>query len=160
MADIDSVTVRPFRRDDVPQLHALMEGLAEFEGYIDRFRVTEEDIVEFGLGERPTFSSYVAVDSAEPHVLLGMAVIYTVAWTYDMKPTVVLKELYVRPESRGLGVGCSLMAEVRRQGESIGASKVCWTVLQGNKAAEKFYQGLGGEPDSIWNNWVMPLRLT
>ncbi|MEM7706185.1 MAG: GNAT family N-acetyltransferase [Pseudomonadota bacterium] len=157
METTETVIVRPFCREDVPQLYAFMRALAEFEGYIDRFRVAEKDLIKHGLGKRRKFASYVAVNPHEPTVLLGMAVTYAVGWTYEMRPTIVLKELYVRAQSRGMGIGKRLMAEVRREAKVLGAAKVCWTVLHGNSAAEAFYREIGGEPDVNWNNWIMSL---
>jgi GNAT superfamily N-acetyltransferase len=101
--------VRPFQAADAPQLLELMQDLAAFEGYGGQFAVTARELVVHGLvGAR--FGAFVA---AEPgHRLLGMAVHYRIPWTYDLKPTLVMKELFVAERARGRGVGRALMAAV------------------------------------------------
>lgn len=148
------LNIRPFSRLDVGPLLGLMKDLARFEGYIDDFQVTKTDLIEKGLGDTPVFEAYVAEIGG---CLCGMAVIYSIPWTYDLRPKIVLKELYVAKRHRGLGVGNSLIEAVRKRAVEKGASQVSWTVLKGNKRAEEFYTRLGGEPDPIWDGWVLNL---
>lgn len=86
-----------------------------------------------------------------------MAVTHVVHWTYDLRPTLVLKELFLESAARGMGVGTEPMAAVRQQAQSIDAARIQWTVLAGNTAAERFYSHLGGAADAQWCNWVMHL---
>lgn len=151
---MSQLVVRGFRRADVPALLGLMQGLARFEIYIDDFAVTEADLITHGLGPEPRFQALVVDDGAE---LLGMAVLYTIPWTYDLRPKLALKELFVTRQSRGLGVGKALIQGVVKRGLDIGASQIIWTVLKGNIKAEQFYGGLGGQRDPVWNNWRMNL---
>lgn len=147
--------VRPFRREDVPQLFQLMRQLAIFEDYIDEFAVTEDAIVESGLCPQPRFGALVADDDAGR--LLGMAIHYVIPWTFDLRPTLVLKELFVVEDARGLGVGGGLMAALVAEGIRIGASRVNWTVMADNHAAMAFYDRLGGRPDPKWQPWSLHL---
>ncbi len=41
-----------------------------------------------------------------------MAVTYIIPWTYDLKPTVILKELFIHESARGEGIGKALMKRV------------------------------------------------
>ena len=147
----EQLRVRRFVRDDVPQLLELMKGLATFEGYIDEFRVTEADLVRFGLKDAPTFDAWVAV--AEEPQLLGMAVTYVVPWTFTLAPRLVLKELFVVESARGLGVGTALLRQVARVALDRGCDHVQWTVLQSNEAGAEFYRRHGGQPDEAWQLW-------
>ncbi len=147
--------VRLFETADASQLLSLMKQLAIFEGYIDDFAVTVTDLERFGsAGPQQRFIAWVAERDG---VLLGMAVTYVVNWTYDMKTTLVLKELYVDSAARGEGVGQSLMRAVFAYGRTIDAGKVAWTVMQGNTKAEAFYAGLGASRDHKWQNWLFDL---
>jgi len=80
------LAVRPFQRHDVPDVLRLMRGLAIFEGYIDKFRVTEADLVEHGLGDNPRFGVLLAELCGRT---VGIAVHYVIPWTYDLKPTLL-----------------------------------------------------------------------
>jgi GNAT superfamily N-acetyltransferase len=146
--------VRPFGAADVPQLLELMQGLAAFEGYVEQFAVTAPELVANGL-EGARFGAFVAADPR--HRLLGMAVHYRIPWTSDLKPTLVLKELFVAERTRGHGVGRALMAAVVGEARRIGAPRLKWTVLPGNAAARQFYSAQGGRVESEWEPWILEL---
>ena len=160
----DGISVRPFCRADVPHLLTLMKDLARFEGYIDDFRVTEQDLITHGLGPAPAFEALVATrlprdDSSSAAsattILLGMCVLYHIPWTYDMRSKLVMKELYVADHARGRGVGAALLHAARRRARQCNASALIWTVLKGNTRAETFYTKHGGRPDPLWDNWTL-----
>lgn len=146
--------VRPAEREDVDRLLELMRGLARFEEYIDDFAVTRESLLEHGFGDGRLFTSFVAEQDDD---LVGMAVVYTIPWTYTLRPKVVLKELFVEEGARNLGAGKALMAAVVSHARSIDAAELIWTVMEGNREAEGFYRSLGASPDLKWNNWSLNL---
>lgn len=148
-----TVTVRDFQAADIPALLSLMRALALFEGYADDFAVTADDLAIHGLGPDPLFGAKIAVSAAGD--LVGMAVHHTIRWTYDRRPTLVLKELYVTDGWRGAGVGQALMRAVASHACAIGAPRLHWLVLPGNQMAMRFYRALGGEPDKAWQSWHM-----
>lgn len=148
----NDLEIRPFERRDVADVLALMRGLAGFEGYIDDFRVTEADLVEHGFGSSPRFGVFVAVLAGK---VAGIAVHYQIPWTYDLKPIVVLKELFVAEEARGSGMGEALFQRLVAHAKDIGASKLGWTVLDGNEGAIRFYERQGGTADMVWRPWLL-----
>jgi GNAT superfamily N-acetyltransferase len=145
--------VRPFSRKDAAALLELMQMLAAFESYLDDFQVAAEDLIVHGLGNAPRFGAFVAEAEDSGH-LVGMAVHYPIPWTYDMKPTLVLKELYVVEAWRGTGVGRALLKAVLGHAATLGASRLKWTVLAGNERARQFYRSIGGRPDVKWEPWI------
>ncbi|MCJ8051733.1 GNAT family N-acetyltransferase [Shinella curvata] len=151
----DGFQIRPFTHNDVEAVWTLMRALAVFEGYIDTFAVTPDDLRLHGLGAAPAFGVFVA---AKGEALAGIAVHYRIPWTYDLKPVVVLKELFVAEEYRGQGAGQALFAHVRAHAAAIGASALRWTVLPDNVAAKRFYAGQGGACDADWEHWTLPLQ--
>ncbi|MDQ0318825.1 GNAT superfamily N-acetyltransferase [Pararhizobium capsulatum DSM 1112] len=126
----NDLEIRPFEHRDVEEVLDLMRSLAVFEGYIDDFRVTAADVIEHGLGTSPRFGVFVATLADK---VVGIAVHYEIPWTYDLKPVVVLKELFVAAEARGLGAGKALFQRLAVYAGEIGASKIAWTVLDGNE---------------------------
>lgn len=151
------ISVRPFGEDDVGELLELMKGLARFEGYIDDFVVTEGDLVEHGLGPSPRFEAFVAVaeEDSAPGGLLGMVVIYRIPWTYDLRPTLIMKELFVRDDARGMGVGQALMRRVGARARELDCPRLQWTVLSTNEPAKRFYDGFGAFTDPEWESWQL-----
>ncbi|WP_244158181.1 GNAT family N-acetyltransferase [Phytopseudomonas flavescens] len=137
---------------DVPPLLELMRALAVFEGYIDEFRVDEPALLVRAFGADPQCQVFVAEQQGQ---LLGYAVVLEIAFTFDLRPTLLLKELYVAEGQRGSGLGKALLQQVSRFALSIGAGRLKWDVLTGNGRAEAFYQRLGGRPDSKWTGYRM-----
>ncbi|QND57165.1 GNAT family N-acetyltransferase [Mesorhizobium huakuii] len=149
-----AITVRQFEQQDVAAVLALMRALAVFEGYDDKFHLTEADLITHGLGPSPRFGVFVAELEG---VVVGIAVHYLIPWTYDLKPVVWLKELYVAETARGMSVGHALVKRLRDHAINIGASAIKWTVQQSNMPAKAFYRSLDGRADEIWELWQMPI---
>ncbi|HYD79396.1 MAG TPA: GNAT family N-acetyltransferase [Paucimonas sp.] len=154
-----SFHVRRFVEQDLPSLLRLMKALAEFEGYIADFRVTEHEIITRGWTDHPKFLGLVAQNSPSED-LIGMAIAYLVPFSYDLRPVAILKELYVEPGWRGGGVGKSLFNGVIDWARSEGCSKIRWDVLQENDAAKRFYRSLDGQPFTPWESWVLNMQST
>lgn len=147
-----NLRVRSFTEADIPELLELMKGLARFEGYIDHFVVTRDDLAAHGLGPSPRFEAFVAeVEGVEG--LVGMAVVYQIPWTYDLRPTLVMKELFVRESGRGRGVGGALLQRVAERAVELDCPRVLWTVLSTNEGARRFYSSAGARKDEVWEPW-------
>jgi GNAT superfamily N-acetyltransferase len=131
-----------------------MRGLARFEGYLERFAVTSRELERRAFGRRAQCAIEVA-ESVATGEILGYAVVLTTPYTYDLKPTLTLKELYVEPDFRGLGVGRALMRAVAARATALSAGRLRWDVLPGNDRAEAFYQSLGGRRVDNWIPYVM-----
>ena len=149
------VRTRPAEPGDARALWQLMHELAVFEGYAAQFKVTERDVLERGLGPPATrqFSAIVAESPAGE--LAGYAVIYAIPFTYDLRPTLVLKELFVVEGRRSAGAGTALMAAVLSHARATGCGRLRWQVLPANRRAQAFYRGFGGAPDCQWDSWIL-----
>lgn len=142
---------------DAEALLALMRELARFEGYDEQFKVTAADLLARGLEPKdtPEFVAFVAERPDEAP--LGYAVVVETPFTFDLRPTVTLKELYVREAARGAGAGCALFEQVLMHGRARGAGRLKWDVLPLNERARAFYRHAGGAPDADWERWVLAL---
>lgn len=141
---------------DAQQLLSLMQGLARFEGYADRFAVTVQALLERGFqaDRPPEFTAWVAeLEGA----LVGYAVIYVIPYTFDLRPTVVLKELFIDERARGRNFGHGLMEAVMEHACTLNARMVRWQVLHDNVAAKNFYRQHGAAVDADWENWFIDL---
>ncbi len=134
-----------------------MRGLAAFEKYLDAFAVTESQLARRAFGRNPQCRITVAEDRASK-ALLGYAVTVATPFTYDLAPTVTLKELFVRRASRSRGIGEALFRAVASQALETGAGRLKWDVLAGNRRAEDFYRALGGRRVRKWIPYVMDAR--
>jgi GNAT superfamily N-acetyltransferase len=141
---------------DATQLLALMRGLAKFEGYDDRFAVTVDALLERGFSPQrpPEFIAWVAEVEGK---LVGYAVIYVIPFTFDLRPTLVLKELFIDEAARGRNLGHGLMQAIVEHGRAVNARLIRWQVLPSNEPAKNFYRQLGADVDVDWENWFLEL---
>jgi GNAT superfamily N-acetyltransferase len=152
---MNTVVVRRAGVADAPELLRLMRALAEFEGYADRFAVTEAALIERGLDASlasPQFAAFVAPVAGGG--LAGMAVVVERAFTFDLRPSLLLKELFVDPASRAAGMGSALMAVVLAHARTRNANQLVWDVLPDNETAKAFYRRWGGAPVQAWERWA------
>jgi GNAT superfamily N-acetyltransferase len=146
-------TVRRAPATDATALLVLMRELACFEGYLEKFCVTENDLLERGLGDVSARQFHAFLAEAGDK-LLGYAVVYAVSFTFDLRPTLVLKELYVGQATREAGIGKALMATVVAFAKDLGCGRLKWDVLPANTSAQAFYRSIGGAQDKEWENWI------
>ena len=150
-------TVRRAGPADAAPMLVLMRALARFEGYDAHFAVTAADLLARGLAPAaaPEFVAFVA-ERAQGD-LLGYAVVVETAFTFDLRPTLTLKELFVREDARGSGAGRALFDRVLAHSRARGAGRLKWDVLPANEPARTFYRHAGGAPDPDWERWLLPL---
>jgi GNAT superfamily N-acetyltransferase len=146
------INIRSAQPYDLPALLGHMRSLAEFESYISEFRVDEKSLLIRAFGSHPECHIFVAECT---DAIVGYAVGLIVPFTYDLKSTVVLKELFVDPGYRGKGAGSALFRHVAAWALSQGSGRLKWDVLTGNHNAEAFYMKQGGRPDNKWTPYVM-----
>lgn len=137
---------------DVPQLLVLMRELADFEDYLAEFAVDEGALLRNAFGPAAQCQVFVAESQG---TLLGYAVAQLIAFTYDLRPTARLKELYVATPWRSRNLGRQLLSVLARWALEHGAGRLHWDVLNGNLRAEAFYHRLGGRPVRKWLAYEM-----
>lgn len=164
MGNINSTTnptkhnVRQATAKDVNILLKLMKELAQFEHYLDEFCVTKNDLLSRGLNgcKNSQFTAFLA--ESEDLQIVGYAVIYVVPFTFDLKPNLILKELYVCKSARGQGVGDAIFLAVIAYANTLGCKRLKWAVLPENRSAKDFYRRLGGRQDVEWESWIKILE--
>jgi len=151
---MSELVIRPAVKADCPALLELMKGLAEFEGYLDQFRVSVADLEQRGFPGNgvPEFYALVAEQKG---ALRGMLVYYFIPFTFDLRPTLFIKELYVEAGARGVGAGEQLFTAARKAAIDKGCGRMKWDVLHDNAAAQRFYQRQGARHDDHWQGYVL-----
>jgi GNAT superfamily N-acetyltransferase len=147
------ITIRPALESDVPCLLVLMRKLATFERYLPQFAVTERDLRERGFPSKGSAEFYAVIAETAAKTTVGYAVFYLVPFTFDLRPTLLLKELFVCDEHRNLGTATLLLSEVARQARLRRCGLIRWTLLPDNDRAKAMYRKWGGKPDLEWEHW-------
>lgn len=133
---------------DVPLIHALIRELAEYEKAADEARATREQLTEALFGDRPAAFAHIAEDDGGE--VVGFALWFLNFSTWRGVHGIYLEDLYVRPQARGAGHGKALLTELARLCVARGYERLEWSVLDWNRPAIGFYEGLGARPQDEW----------
>lgn len=137
---------------DIPELLRLMEAIVLFEGDTD-FNLSRSDLLSRGFGKNPQFGAIVA--DAGNNRLVGIAVHYIIPFMHNLKPSLMLKWLYVDSNQRGKNIGKRLLKGLAHYALNNGYKKFNWFVLGNNVEAQKFYSSIGAKPDDKWIRWTI-----
>jgi len=157
----DSINVRHAVVEDCEALLEMMKKLAVFEDYINDFKVTVDDLIIHGFStsqdSKPnvTAPNFTALVVEHETCLQGYLVYYLIPFTYDLKPTLFIKELYVDKGVRGQKVGKKLMEAAINDAKEKGCGRLKWDVLSDNMNAQLFYKSLGASYDERWQGFVL-----
>ncbi|HUU03695.1 MAG TPA: GNAT family N-acetyltransferase [Myxococcota bacterium] len=139
------IEVRAGTIDDVPLLLSFIRSMAEFEKL--KVSTSEEILRESLFGERPAAHTLLAFADGRP---AAYAVYFFSFATMLGKRGLWLDDLYVNPDFRGKGIAKSLMAYLADIAIQNECGRFEWMVLDWNKPAIDFYQGLGA---TVLNDW-------
>ncbi|MBP0461924.1 GNAT family N-acetyltransferase [Streptomyces montanisoli] len=141
--------IRSATPDDVPEIHAMVRELAEYEKALPEARATVDQLREALFGERPAAFAHMAVDD-EDGSPLGFALWFLNFSTWRGVHGIYLEDLYVRPARRGGGHGKALLTELARICVERGYERLEWSVLNWNEPSIAFYRSLGARPQDEW----------
>ncbi|HXO63434.1 MAG TPA: GNAT family N-acetyltransferase [Steroidobacteraceae bacterium] len=147
------VTVRAATAQDVPLVLAFIRELAVYERLEHQVVATQADLTAALFGARPYAEVvFACLDGRE----VGFALFFHNFSTFLSKPGIYLEDLFVRPESRGRGIGKRLLAWLAALALERGCARLDWAVLDWNEPSIGFYKGLGAVALDDW----MTMRLT
>ena len=141
---------------DVPELHALIRGLADYERLTSNCVSTEEDLDSALFGERPAAEALIARDRENSRPAVGFALFFQTYSTFVGRRGLWLEDLFVVPEQRGAGLGRALLVELAKIAQRRGCGRFEWAVLDWNAPAIRFYESLGA---TILPDWRL-VRVT
>ena len=140
-------TIRASRKEDMGQVHKLIQELATLEKEDHAVEVTIKDLEEDGFGKNPLFHCFVAEKEGR---IVGMALVYPRYSTWK-GPVIHLEDLIVTKEMRGSGLGTALLNEVVTYGHDLGVKRISWEVLDWNEPAIGFYESKGANVMRDWD---------
>ena len=146
--------IRLARKEDAPEILAMIQELADFERESDAPALSVSDLIRDGFSDQALFHVLLA---EEHDRIKGMAFIYERYSTWKGK-SLYLEDLIVKKEFRGQGIGSRLMDAVIDKAREGGYTRLEWQVLDWNEGAIEFYKKLGVELDSSWINCRMTME--
>ena len=147
------LVIREAAEADIPALLALIRELSEYEKLSHLVVATEESYKQALFGERPVAEALMAFYEGEP---VGYAIYFRNFSTFLGRAGLYLEDIYVRPETRGKGIGKKLFVAVARIAQVRNCGRFEWCVLKWNTPAIEFYDALGAESLDGW----LTMRLT
>ncbi len=81
---------------------------------------------------------------------MGFALFYHNYSTFMARRGLYLEDLFVVPESRGKGIGYTLLSALARIALARDCARMEWSVLTWNQLAIDFYLRIGGVPLDNW----------
>lgn len=141
-----SVTIRRAASSDAATIVRLIRALAAFEGLGDQVRITEDDVLRDGFGQRPCFECLLAEVDGAP---VGFALFLENYSTFEGRPGIFVEDLYVAEAARGLGIGRQLLARLARIAVERDCPRLDLSVLHWNPA-RGFYDRLGFRHMADW----------
>ncbi len=148
-----NLTIREATEADIPALLGLIRELAEYEKLTHLVVATEESYKQALFGDQPAAEALMALVDGEP---VGYAIFFQNFSTFLGRPGIYLEDIYVRPDTRGQGIGKKLFCTVARIAHDRNCGRMEWCVLHWNKPSIEFYDALGA--DSM-DDWLL-MRLT
>ena len=145
-----SFRIDPAALADVPDIHRLVVGLAEYERLVHVCVSTEADIARALFGERPSAEVLIARDTDQTARAVGFALFFHTFSTFTGRPSLWLEDLFVVPDARGRGVGRALLGRLASLARERGCGRFEWAVLDWNEPAIRFYESLGARMLPDW----------
>jgi len=140
--------IRKAIKEDVSDILRLLVELAVFEKEPDAVKVTEEELIKDGFGNRPRYECFLAEVENQ---IVGLA-FFTERYSTWVGDTLHLEDLIVTQKYRGKGIGLSLYRSFLNEARKREVNRVEWSVLDWNKSAIDFYKKSGAQVDSL-NAW-------
>ncbi|KRD64160.1 GNAT family N-acetyltransferase [Ensifer sp. ENS10] len=129
------VTIRCAKQRDLPELREMIAELAAHHG--DAAPITPEQLERDLFGRTPWITALVAEAGNR---LIGYAILVPIYRAAEGARGMELHHLFVRPESRGTGIGRHLVAKAREQAKMAGCDFLSVSAATGNFQAHHFYE--------------------
>ncbi len=139
--------IRDAKKEDMAQVLALVQELADFEKEPDAVVISKEDLERDGFGKNRLFHCFVAEVGND---IVGIALVYPRYSTWK-GPTIHLEDLIVAERMRGSGLGTALLNKVIQYGHDLGVRRIQWEVLDWNDPAIEFYEKKGAKVLRDWD---------
>jgi GNAT superfamily N-acetyltransferase len=144
------ITISAATEDDVPDILALIKGLAEYEHEPESATATAAQLQAALFGPRPAAECAIARLDGE---VAGFALWFQNFSTWTGRPGLWLEDLFVWPQLRGRGVGKALLRHLAAICVERDYGRFEWSVLDWNEPSIGFYRSLGAVPMDEWTNF-------
>lgn len=145
---MESISIRPGKKEDLPRVFELVKELAEYERASHEVTNTILLMEEDGFGPNPIFGFFVAEYGNK---IVGLSLYY---WRYSTwkGKRLYLEDIIVTEKERGKGAGKLLFDRTMQKALEENCTGMMWQVLEWNEPAINFYKRYGSKLDDEWVN--------
>jgi len=147
---METLNIRPAVKEDCSKIRTLIQELADYEKMPDGPKITAEDLVRDGFGEKKYFHVNLAEVNSE---MIGFCLFFYTYSTWEGR-AVYMEDLYVQPDFRGKGIGTKLWKSCVASALETGCSRCNFQVLDWNKPSIEFYKKHGAVDLSAAEGWL------
>lgn len=139
------------RPQDVPTLHSLVRGLAEYEKLSHQVVGTAAQLHDELFATRPVIEAVIGWEgSGAATRAIGFALFFHNFSTFLARRGLYLEDLFVLPDARGHGHGKALIRHLAQLAVQRECGRFEWAVLDWNQPAIDFYRALGADLLPDW----------
>jgi len=141
--------IRAAAPDDAALIHGLILEIADYEKLRHEV-VATVDLVREALFPQHGLATAHALIGEIDGVPQGYALYFFNFSTFMGRPGLYLEDVFVRPASRGRGLGKALLIALAEIAKHHNCARMEWSVLDWNTPAIEFYTSLGARPMDGW----------
>ncbi len=147
MSDPPEFCIVPAAPADVPEIHAMVQELAEYEKLTHLCVSRAEDIAAALFGPQASAEVLLGYEGGAP---AAFALFFHNYSTFLGRRGLYLEDIFVRPPFRRRGYAGRILAHLAALAVERGCGRFEWSVLDWNAPAIGFYQSLGAEVLPDW----------
>lgn len=144
---MSTLTIRPATIDDADLIIRFILELAIYEKAEHEVLATPEHIRRTLFTEDPKVFGLICLHEDKP---IGFAVYFFNYSTWQGQHGLYLEDLYVSPDSRGMGAGKALLKHLAGIAVDKNCGRFEWSCLDWNQPSRDFYESLGALPQTEW----------
>jgi len=138
---------------EIPDLLSLIKGIAEFEKLLHEVTATEELLSKTLLDEKRNSTEAYLIKINEE--IIGYTLFFHNYSTFLGKKGIYIEDIYIIPEHRSKGYGKEVFKFIAKIAKDRDCGRIEWSVLNWNKPAINFYDGIGAVPMNEWTVYRM-----
>ncbi|GBH28878.1 GNAT family N-acetyltransferase [Sphingobium xenophagum] len=142
-----TLTIRPAMPDDIDMIISFIRALADYEKLSHAVKADRATLAHYLFGPRPMAEVLMAESGG---AAIGFALFFHNFSTFEGRPGLYLEDLFVQPDSRGVGAGRALLARLAQIALERDCARLEWSVLDWNAPAIAVYRAIGAQPMDEW----------
>ena len=146
---MNHIAFRYAEEKDAALILEFIRELADYEHMLDQVVATEALLKEW-IFEKKKAEVIFAMDNGKE---VGFALFFHNFSTFLGRAGLYLEDLFVKPDSRGKGIGTAILKQLARIALERGCGRLEWYCLDWNKPSIDFYLSLGAEPLDEWTTY-------